>query len=362
MRGRRALTVVLLILGGAAYFTAGRAVENKEKRASVSVYNRRAGGVSVYADFMNKVAKGSARLRKSPFLYVEDFEGSSAVVILSPTNEITAREGSVVADYVEAGGTLILGLHDPLSAQRARHLLENLKGGANIVEDTHFRNGQSVLLTPKADTFVFKAEETYELYSSVLLDRNECRGGNFDCYVKEFSHGKGKVVLLAGLPFFGNVLIGRYSNKQAALRMAAALPSVQIDEYHHFFTDQTIWNLMAKPAFSIPIIGSILGALLLLAFGHTEFHERSQDGGQVEKPPRTLHGLSESIVFRVFEKGSAYPAILRKHREFLARLFPGHRKDLAARERPAHAPDQKQFLLEARRLLMFHKKWMKGDR
>jgi hypothetical protein len=364
VKGRRAITVLLILLGGVAYVGTNRSLETKRKKASVSVYNRRAGGTSIYADFLNQVSPGSARLGKSPYLYSEDLEGAKALIILSPTNVITKREASVVADFVDAGGTLILGIHDQESQRQSGFLIEALGGNVTIVNDTRFKNGQSVLLSPKQDTFVFKAAETYEFYSSVLLDRSDCRGGNFDCYVYEVKHGKGKTILLAGLPFFGNVLIGRQANKEATLRLAAAYPKVQIDEYHHFFTDQTLWSLLWKPAFSIPILGGILGALLLLAFGHSEFHERSTTIGRTERPPRTLHGLNESIVYRVFEKPRAFPMIVGQHREFLARLFPGKKKELEKIGEKVrwNALGQREFLLVGRRFLASHRKWMKGER
>jgi len=363
MRVRRILTVAFLLLCGAGYVASQETIQGNQRKASVSAYNRRSGGVSIFSEFKSRLGKGSVTIRKSPFLYDEDLSGVDALFILSPTNEISVREASIIADYIDAGGTLVLGIHDLTGMVRSRNLLEVLKGGATIVEDPHFRNGQSVLLTPKQDLFVFKGGETYELYSSVLLDRTDCRGGGFECYAHEFTHGKGRVVMLAGLPFFGNVLVSRQANKQAALRLAERYGTVQIDEYHHFFTDRTFWSLLAKPSFSVPILGSILGALLLLAFGHSEFHERSSEGPRDEKPPRTLHGLGESIVFRVFEKPSAYPAILGRHREFLERLFPGRKKELEhARKRTLmRAIGQKEFLFEARRLLSLHRRWMRGE-
>jgi hypothetical protein len=362
MKARRILTVVLVLAGVALYFGANAKIAGDQKRTSVSTYNKKAGGVSIFADLKNEMSRDSVKVRRSPILYSADLQGVASLLVLSPTTEISRHEANQIATYVDGGGFLVLSLHDKISEARVRHLLEELGAGVTVFEEPRFRNGQSILVSPKADFSFFKASETYELYSPVILERNECRGGGFECYAYEMTKGKGKALILAGLPFFGNVLIGRQANRVAALRLAGEFPSFQIDEYHHLFSDKTLFDLVRKPEFSLPILGSILAAILLFAFGHSPFHERSLQAVGDEKPARTLHGLSESMVYRVFESPRAFGAILAQHRDFLARVYPGRLKELApGASIGAH---EKEFLTEGRRLLRLHKRWaeIRGDR
>jgi hypothetical protein len=175
---RRWGVVGLLVLGAAGYLAASESIARTERKASVSVYNRRSAGVSIFAELKSQLRRGKAEIRRSPLLYADDLEGTDALAILSPTSPLTSREGEIVDEWVKEGGTLILGFHDRQTHSRAAGLLRALEAPVTVHPDTRFANGQSVLLSPKAPLFGFEPGESYELYSAVFLEHDACRGGS----------------------------------------------------------------------------------------------------------------------------------------------------------------------------------------
>src|SRR6185295_18133050 len=118
MKRRQVVTLAIILLGAAAYFGTNQQIASNQRRASVSVYNRRSGGVSIFAEFMNRVTPKSATMRRSPLLYEEDLSSAHSFMLLSPTDDVTTREGELVADWVSEGGTLVISAHDVSSGQR----------------------------------------------------------------------------------------------------------------------------------------------------------------------------------------------------------------------------------------------------
>lgn len=318
LRGRL-LAGILILIVFIFYEVTQYYVGEQAKLASVSGLGRSVMGVSIFYEWSNTLEPDSGNFLRHAFLKPHDLGKSKTIAILSPSAVVTDREARLVDEYVRKGGKLLISFHDDASFQSLYYLLKRFGIEISVAETERFTNGSPIVVTPVDDYLFFRKGEQYAFYSLKLLNTPQCSANSMACYVLEKAVGKGSVLLLAGLPFFSNGLIGKSDNADASLRLRDWAGGISFDEYHHFFSDRSFWDLIVNPAFSVPLFGMALLLILFFLFAHTRFHERHRERSEL-MPAQSVHEWNEGIVSSSLTNFSRAEA-LDLHYEYIERIF-----------------------------------------
>lgn len=352
-----ALGIVLLLVG---YIFLSHQLEKSAQLSTTTVYGRKAIGISVFMDLINRLG-GKAMDIQSSFLekIPADLE---AIAILAPQATITPREANLLRVFVEEGGTLILSAHTLEHTAQIQSILTTQLISVGFVEISDFKNRELLIAKPKADSLFFRKDESYAFYG--LVQFNGCEKGQLECHYRQFNVGQGRVHVFASVPPFANRLINQSDNGAAAIRMARIIPRIAFDEFHHFFSDRTFGDLMARPAFGITIVGIVLILMLFFLFAHTPLHEKHLIPPP-RKRPEGFHDFNERFIQGAIKKPSHYRENLTTYYDFLRRLFPESQAEITQEERTEffkasrEGLSESQFLSEATKILDLHHKLLK---
>jgi hypothetical protein len=352
------MVVILILLVTGIWFGMKFYTEKRVRYTAVTVYNRFAGGTSLFYDWMNSVQPGAAVSKSSALLNASELKGVDAFLIFSPRAALSPREIDLVERFVAEGGKVLLAFHGDISYELLRPLLRRWEMAAELKPNPGFHNREPQVWQANEDSALFQKAGKYAFYTSRLLARPTCRQSEFDCVVWQKDWKKGHVVLLAGLPLVSNGVLQVADNRQFALRLEAWAPHVLIDEYRHFFSDKTWMDLLREPSVAVPLLGFLTALLCFLVFAYTQLHQVREATADPE--PRSYHAANEAIALGTLNRRDAWAAVLRQHQRFLKRLFPDEADRLAPRVESAVNGylGKASFLGNGRWLLRAHRAWL----
>jgi len=330
----------------------------EDKISTTTSLGQRAPGTSVFFELINALG-GTAKTQQSPYLEaIPQTNASEAIAVLSPSAPFTEREGRLFSLFVEKGGTLLLSLHAPQHEDSTKALFRELGISPRFSEDPQFKNRNPIAVKANHTNAFFQAGESYAFYGLLQLE-DHCKSDPLACRFAEYSIGKGKVYLFASLPPFSNGLLAHADNRKLALRIAKIFPRMTFDEYHHYFSDRTFWDMMKRPAFGLTIAGIFIMLLLFFFFAHTPLHDK-----HLIPPPRkrtsTFHDFNEHFLQTAIKKPAHYRDNLSQYYIFLKSLFPEARERIIVQQRRHDAEISNQaitqvgFLREVSKIIGFH--------
>lgn len=355
MRSRLFL-IGLVLVATLLYFWVGSATEHREKMSTVTIFGKGGGGVGLFYELLQRRSVMTTVLQR-PFLTKETFAGAHTVLLLSPSMRLSAREENQLLDFVSDGGTLFVSVHNRDSFLQLVPLLRKL-GLPTVVEDTpDFKNGAAQSSTNKEKIGPFNEKESYEFYSPIRF--GPCLES---CFARTLKMGKGQVTLALGLPVFSNALIAKADNKNVAFRLASS-PHILVDEYHHFFSDRTFSDLLARPPFFLTMTGILTLLLLFFFFSYSSLSYPRNKSSRVERTGMGFHHLGESLLTSVIEKGDSDREALARHQSFLKKSALGAPPEFEARLKEivpeiTQVLPKNSFISKARRLVKLHQEWL----
>ncbi|NQW45176.1 MAG: DUF4350 domain-containing protein [Deltaproteobacteria bacterium] len=350
----RLFLVFLVLLVFVGYEFISHSSEKQTKDASVSGLSHSVMGVSILYEWMNALHADSGKLFQRAYLKSSDLESSGTIAILSPRARISEREAGLLQSFVQKGGKLIVSFHDDASLLNLSLLLKRLEMNLSVEETTHFTNGAPTLVAALENDLFFRNGEQYAFYSINILNNADCSRDRLSCYFTKKQVGSGYVVLLAGLPFFSNGLIGQANNSDAALRIMDWAKTISFDEYHHFFSDRSVLDLIANPSFSLPLLGMALLLVLFFLFAHTKFHRRHLEE-QATTPGHSVHEWNEGVVsasLTAFARQNA----LTFHHSHLVKIFQRVKNAPVISKPNISDNSEAEMIREASTLIFLHKK------
>lgn len=365
---RKSFWIITIIIGAILFSYFQSQTGEKIKRSTVTAYSSSSMGISLFYRLMNRIKPNSAQLSQKAFYDEKNLQGVETIAILSPHRVISGREAKIVREFVEGGGLLIISFHDEQSLGFLQYLLTELNMTTIVNGRSDFHNGQVTIARPDQDSPLFKKEDTYHFYSNLKFPEEACEKNLFSCFVKMGQLEKGQVILMTGLPIISNALISKGQNAYFAYRLVDGSSTLLIDEYHHFFSDKTLADLLSLPTFILPLAGMFLGVILFFIFGHSVFHEKSL---VVEETPaiRSYHQLNERILLGILDRIGDYRLVMTFHTANLSRLFPRAKGELEKiqkgwNNKGSHRRAKKELLRESAQLILLHKKLLaqKGRR
>jgi hypothetical protein len=261
---------------------------------------------------------------------------------------------------VKAGGKLLLSVQDPQDVAALSELTRDLGISLALTENKDFKNGELASFDIH-DGPLANPKETYLTYSNFYLTNPLHPGSGYFNYKKV---GKGEVFSFVGLGPFSNILIAKKDNSELAIRMAKSFPSITFDEYHHFFSDRSFFDLLKDPAFGATIAGIVATLILFFFFGHTPLHEK-----HLIPPPRkrpvSFHEFSEKFLRSTIERKGSFEETLAEHYRLLSRLYPDVQPEIEnqrltqVRKLGAQPMKRPQFLKAIEELVHFHAEILK---
>lgn len=360
---RRIGLVASIILLTVLYLWLSAFAENKQRTASVSTFAENGTGTSAFVDFL-KQSKRNITINQQAILTAGQIVGNDVILVLSPIGRLSQRESEILDNFVRQGGLLILSAHNAQSLNNLWPLMERLRLDVKLIENPDFKNEEIIETFTREHTRLFKAGEQYAVYSPWIMDGRHCQTTEFDCYFLNQEVGRGEVLFMTGLPVFNNALLSHKDNRAVAFRLRDLHRSFLIDEYHHFFSDKTFWDLLSRPAFLLTLIGMALSVILFFVFGHSRFHETSKLPDPKVRP-QSAHALNEKLLLRAVDEPRGYTPALNRHIQLLLTLHP-REAGAIQKETEALKPKlsenvipQRVFLERAKSLIQFHAQFLR---
>ena len=318
MRKQPLILAGLAVLVFAALIWLGQARNQADQLQAVTVYSRHNKSLSLFREWKEAVRGQSVSIHRKAFLFPDDLTAFDGIMIASPRRPIAAKEARVLTAYVRRGGRLLLSAHDTDTHEHFQLLLDQLEIKDAVTPHLGFKPKQVAAVTPATGTALFEAGKSYGFYSLIQFADSACEPYSLDCFVRSIEVEQGNVLLILGLPLPANAMVSHLSNIDFTLAAGRWAPHLLIDEYHHFFTEKTWQDLLARAEFTLPLVGMIAGLVLFFLFGHSQFHERSVSGTL----SRTYHELNENIVHKFLRDSAMAGEALEQQRQFLLRQFP----------------------------------------
>lgn len=353
----------LLIVAFVAFMWLSRASHQDGQLQTVTVYSRNNKSLSLFREWKEAAHGQSATVNNKAFLFPEELSAFDGIMIASPRRVITDKEAKVLAAYVRRGGRLIVSAHDKDTYTNLHSLLQELDIHDTVKDDADFQNQQITAVSPPDGAEIFAPGKHYGFYSLIQFSTilcedsarvhagrspppvytsqtqqtqphqaaNNLRYAVLDCFAQEITIDQGKILLTLGFPLPGNAMISHLNNLDFTLSLGHWAPRLLIDEYHHFFTQKTWKDLLARADVAVPLGGMMTGLVLFFLLGHSRFHERA-----LQAPlSRAYHDLNENIVRKFLRDPTMAGEALDTQHQFLLRLFPEHVDELNARYQQA---------------------------
>jgi len=317
---------------------------------TVSVYNKKGSGLAMLEGFAHS-NWGRTKLQtlEQNLLDSLPLQGTHVFALLSPKMSPSERVAEMIGKWVQAGGLLLLGFHDETTFARLRPILRALRVDLDVKKNSDFKNQVPQEFQLASAFGPFRAGERAVLYSPILLHKVLCNSGEIDCYFENRNVGQGQIVLMAGLPFFSNALLGKGHNLEAATRMLATTGVWKVDEYFHFFSDKTLWDLWGKWQFTLPMLGMLILLMTYFVFGHSPFRERMRTLSEKPRAYETYHDLNIQIAQGLMDLKSNSAESAAFHRS----LLPG---EIFSDSTPINTiQNEKDLLGFGQRILLHHR-------
>lgn len=245
----------MLLVACAACLWLSHTSDQAEQLRAVTVYSRNNASLSLFREW-KEMARGQAvAINKEAFLLPEKLAGFDGVMIASPQRSITDKEARVLATYVQRGGRLLLSAHDKGTYANLHGVLQALDIQNTVEESPDFKNKQILAVSSPNRTEVFAPGKPYGFYSLIRFAMRRCQANTLECFAQERTIEQGKVLLTLGLPLPGNAMLSHLHNLDFTVALGQWAPRLLIDEYHHFFTQQTWQDLLLRADVAVPLGG-----------------------------------------------------------------------------------------------------------
>jgi hypothetical protein len=237
------------------------------------------------------------------------------------------REAEILRLFVRTGGRLFISIEEPRHMVVLSNLLEGFEVESNdllIMEDSDFKNKTPVVAEiSDSTTSIFENGDRVSLYSLYFFEnRNHCiHASPRTCYLKVIKAGKGEVILQLGLSVFSNALVSQEQNRFALFRLLNENKKIAIDEYHHFFSDIGIWDLLMEPRVFFPTLLFVVLILGFFLFSRNSLHHQRAREAEKKSPP-SLHALTESVLLSQLKNVKSREEALTFQLKMLRSLFP----------------------------------------
>ena len=252
------------------YFIAEREEDQTTSEAAVT---RGQGALSL--DRLTKYAASSngvleVHAWRKPTNFAEDLPSESpdqqSLMFLGLRMRPSAREMKLLEQFLpEEARQIVISGHDDPSELVMESFASAMGLQLKLTRNPNFENFAPVRITSTVNDWPFREGEVYEFYSRSRFQSPACEAHPVHCYMVVAPWHKAQAVFMTGLPIFSNGLLGREDNAKLALRILEGRRQVYVDEYHHYFSERTWWDLAREPLFAFP--ATIFGlALLLYAF------------------------------------------------------------------------------------------------
>lgn len=319
-----------------------------ERQQRVTVFSRGNASLSAFRDWKDVAPGQSATINQSAFLFSEALFNAQVdgIMMASPRDTITQKEARVLSDYVRRGGRLILSAHDRATYAHFRFLWRALEINETVEDNSDFKNQHVIAVSPKYPSELFRPGRQYGFYSLIRFAGKPCAPNGLACFAREIPFGQGHVLLTLGLPLPGNAMMAQVDNADFTLALGKWAPRLMIDEYHHFYTQNTRGDLLARADVALPLGGMIVGLVLFFIFGHAPFHQRQLP----TEISRTYHELNENVVRGFLQQRTNAGDAIDMQQRFLLRLFPDQQATIhdlhqrARRQIDRHPRDRKSVV------------------
>jgi len=323
-KGLRIAFILSLIACGGFYAWFQNRQSQVVGESSVSVYNRGATGISRFVELADALSPRKVQVLKRPFLESAPLANAGAILIFDPLQLPSQREAGILLRYAQAGGRVLLSFQDKDSLTHASAFLKKLEIESAVRELEHFRNGVPTELAASADgKDLWRGQGKFRFYSRWVFADCAGKDPGLDCFVRHKSVGKGHIHVLLGVNPLANALLPQGGNRELAYRLIDLPNGIFIDEYHHYFSEDTLGSLVLKPelGFVIPIGGMLLASLVFLVFGSSrgEF-QSSRRPTAAEAPSYRL--LSEGITRLTLDRPEGLQSAIEYQARALVRLYP----------------------------------------
>ncbi len=318
---KKALLLAGLVTAGFVILIWLSQTQNRTARLqTVTVYSRSNKSLSLFREWKNAAAGQSAVVNHKALLFIDELAEFDGIMIASPRLRISAKEATILAEYMMQGGRLMLSAHDRGTYANLGALLEQIRFKETIRDTPNFTNREIMPAATNERTTLFAPSQRYGFYSLIQFDGPHCRSQALSCFAREIPFGQGHMIITLGLPLPGNAMISHLNNLEFTLAFGQWTPRLLIDEYHHFFTQKTWGDLISRVDFALPLGGMLAGLILLFLFGHSSFYTRLP----LLPPSRAHHDLNENIVNKFLQDPAMANEAVEKQHQFLLRLFPEH--------------------------------------
>lgn len=315
-------------------------------------YNESNLGLSVMSRLFSASGAENIYIFKKAFLNSAELRPYKSLLISSPMFSPSAREATVLQEFVRSGGHLILFM----PTMESLYLFQPLLGGLNISppalrENEDFKNKEPEKVRFLEDNDFVSNAELYAVYSPIQFEQDKCsrqnRGG---CFFSFHMAGSGQVMIALGVPVFSNTLLGREQNARIAFRLLKNFAPLAVDEYHHLFSQYTFWDLLKTPQFIVPMAGFLGLMLAFFLYARSPLHDE-----QLPAPEQPLvkgfHALSSKIIYAQLKTHTGLKSALKLQIQILKRLFPAKSAEIdALTKKPETTP-----LALAKALIGYHK-------
>jgi hypothetical protein len=271
MKWSEQLIIVLIIAAILLVYVIGE--QQQEKVTSEAAVTRGSGALSL--DRLTKFAESSEgdlkiHAWRKPTNFAQDLPADQpseqTLMFLGLRMRPSVREMKLLEEFLpQAERQIIFAGHDDPS----EFIMENFAAAMGLRLDlrrnSNFENFAPVRITSTVNDWPFREGEVYEFYSRTRFLSPACQQHPVHCYIRVAPWHKAQTVFMAGVPIFSNAMLGREDNAKLALRILEGRRQVYVDEYHHYFSERTWWDLAREPMFAFA--ATLFGlALLLYAF------------------------------------------------------------------------------------------------
>jgi hypothetical protein len=223
--------------------------------------------------------------------------------------------------------------------------------------NSNFENFAPVRITSTVNDWPFREGEVYEFYSRTRFHSPLCDKHPVHCYVRVAPWHKAQSVFLAGVPVFSNALLGREDNAKLALRLLYGRQRIYVDEYHHYFSERTWWDLVREPIFAFA--ASCFGlALFLYAFFGSLPRLQIYDALTSQKKDGSKSGENALAFGRRVIQGVAFEGLVSEAKRLLQQSVRRRSLSGSAPQEPSAASDLPSWIRWYRQWLT-RQKYMK---
>lgn len=350
-----ALGVVALVV---FYITLNVVIDRASRTQGASTHSSSGLGSSLFFELAKEIGDVEPRRMGRALMSDAELGGLDTLIIAGPQRAPSQAEERAIARWIDRGGRLIVSFHDETTWRALSSLLREIGTDFQAKARDDFRNGEVVKLDGKwAPTEWGMVGEAYELYGRMRFvdagDTDACDDSlNVECYVRQVDLGKGDVIAFASVAPFANAMLERAGNRHVAARLAAAGGAMGFDEYHHFFSDKTLTDLLLTPASTLPMLGLIATVLLFLAS-----RKRWEGGGEPNAPStptRGYHEMNVDILGAQMTGGPFADSAVRRQAAVLTQIFPNLRGAVGECLQTLNPADPVRAQKIARQLLALH--------